>query len=477
MPWPLHAVVWLLSLQAAEMPCEAERDQMVRQRLYATDADVASTDVSADGRFVAFVSLARLSPADVNTLDDVYVLDRAANTVRLESATASGAAADGSCQEPRLSGDGRVVVFSTVATNLIGAPVAAIGAQVVRRDRTTGVTTLVSHTPKLGPGNGWSGHPDVSDDGRFVVFESQATDLVPGADANAGGSDVYLFDAADGSVVRISVAATGEQSASGQSSTPAISGSGRFVAFSSTALLDAAAHTRNDVRIRNVYLQDLSRRVSRRISATQSGALPNGGSYYPAISADGRRVAFVSIATDLEGNPRGRPREHVYLFDADDGRLRLLSRGAAGGAADGDSRHPAVSGDGRYVVFGSDASNLWCPFPCRASRPETHADLNLVSDVYRIDTVTGAVDRVSGGDSADEPWWRSSAGAAIDGSGRVVAFSSRQPMDDADLEDDDDLFVEVLPEPPIGLAGPPDARPCGPGRLPRASAGAPDGDR
>jgi len=387
MAWPLLAVVWLLSLQAAAMPCEAEHGQMARQSLDASDVNVASADVSTDGRFVAFVSLARLTPADVNTLDDVYVLDRAANTVRLESTTASGAAADGSCQEPRLSGDGRIVVFSTVAANLIGATVEAVGAQVVRRDRTTGATTLVSHTPKGGPGNGWSGHADVSDDGRFVVFESRATDLAPGTDANAGGS------------------------------------------------------------------------------------------YYPAISADGRRVAFVSVATDLEGNPRGRPREHVYLYDADDGRLRLLSRGAAGGAADGDSRHPAVSGDGRYVVFGSDASNLWCPFPCRASRPETHADLNLVSDVYRIDTVTGAVDRVSGGDSADEPWWRSSAGAAIDGSGRVVAFSSRQPTDDADLDDDVDLFVEVVPEPPIGLAGRPAARPCGPGRPPRTSAGAPGGNQ
>jgi Tol biopolymer transport system component len=477
MPWPLLAVAWLLSLQAAEMPCEAEGGQMVRQGLDAMAGDVASTDVSADGRFVAFVSLARLTTADVNTLDDVYVLDRAANTVRLESATASGAAADGSCQEPRLSGDGRVVVFSTVAANLIGATVEAVGAQVVRRDRTTGTTTLVSHTPTRGPGNGWSGHADVSDDGRFVVFESRATDLVPGADANAGGSDVYLFDAADGSIVRISLTASGDQSPAGQSSTPVISGSGRFVAFSSTAQLDAAAHAGNDVRLRNVYLRDLSRRDTRRISATHSGALPDGASYYPTISTDGRRVAFVSIATNLEGNPRGRRREHVYLYDADDGRLRLLSRGAAGGAADGDSRHPALSGDGRYVVFGSDASNLWCPFPCRPGRPQTHADLNLVSDVYRIDTVTGAVDRVSRGDSADESWWRSSAGAAIDGSGRIVAFSSRQPMDDADLEDDDDLFVEVLPAPSIGLADASAARPCRPGAPPRTTAGAPGGNQ
>jgi len=85
-----------------------------------------------------------------------------------------------------------------------------------------------------------------------------------------------------------------------------------------------------------------------------------------------------------------------------------------------------------------------------------------VSDVYRIDTVTGAVDRVSGGESADEPWWRASAGPAIDGTGRVVAFSSRQPMDEADLEDDDDLYVEAVPDPAPGRdsrAGAPSCRP------------------
>lgn len=476
MAWPLLAIVWAVWLPAQAAPCEPAGRQMARQRLGGPAADLASADLSADGRFVAFVSLARLGPADGNTLDDVYVLDRATNAVRLESVTPGGTAGDGSSQEPRLNADGRIVVFSTVAPNLIGNAAVAVGAQVLRRDRTTGATTLVSHTPQHGPGNGWSGHPDVSDDGRFVVFESRATNLLPGRDANAGGSDIYLFDAADGSIARISVTASGEQSAAGQSSTPAISGSGRFVTFSSTAALDASARVRTDGRLRNVYLRDLVLRETRRISATQAGDLPNGGSYYPSISADGSRIAFVSIATDLEGNPRGRPREHVYLYDAADRRLRLLSRAATGGAADGDSHNPAMSGDGRFVVFGSTASDLWCPHPCRG-RSAAHADLNLVSDVYRIDTVTGSVDRVSGGDTADEPWWRSSAGATVDGSGRVIAFSSRHPMDEADLEDDDDLFVQVLPDPSATLSGPAGAPPCGPGGTPPASADPPPGNQ
>src|SRR4029453_12152139 len=131
---------------------------------------------------------------------------------------------------------------------------------------------------------------------------------------------------------------------------------------------------------------------------------------------------------------------HVYLYDAHAPRLRLLSRSASGGVADGNSRHPAISGDGRYVIFSSDASNLGSAERC--GRP---ADVNLVPDVYRADTATGLVDRISGGASARGTWWAGSSGPATDRTGRIVAYSSRQPVDEADLDHDDDLYVEALP--------------------------------
>ncbi len=426
--------------------CPAALD--VRRQQLGGVTGIATVDVSADGRLVAFVSLARLADGDVDTVDDVYVLDRPTGTITLESGARHGAgAAHGSSEHPRLSGDGRFVAFSSTTANLVGGRVDAIGTQVVRRDRLTGVTTLVSHTPAGAPGNGWSGLPDISEDGRFVVFESRATDLVAAGDANHGGSDIYLFDASDGAVTRISVADSGQQPASGQSTTPAISGTGRFVAFASTAPLDATARLRPDAPVRSVYLRDLARGQTRRVSMTRDGGVPNGASYYPAISGDGRRIAFVSIATDLDGEAR-RGQEHIYLHDTDTRRLRLLTLGASGKPADGDSRHPALSGDGRFVVFSTTASNLNCVDRCGPL-----ADLNLVSDVYRLDVTTGLADRVSGGAMARGAWWRASRGAATDRTGRVVAFSSRQPVDEADLEDDDDLFVEALPD----AAG---GRPC-----------------
>jgi TolB protein len=438
--WPLVAVAWAMWPIPAHETCDGGRVRVARQKLGGTSLGVATVDVSADGRYVAFVSLARLTRADDNTIDDVYVLDRVTDRVSLETA-AHDRASDGSSEHPRLSADGRVLVFSTVASNLVGVTVGTVGSQVLRRDRFSGVVTLVSHTPDGAPGNAWSGHPDVSEDGRYVVFASHATDLVPGDDANRGGSDVYLFDAADGSVRRISLATSGTQLPWGQSSTPAISANGRYVAFASTALLDATATPPDGPPAtppRAIFRRDLSTGAVTRISATRGGQPPNGASYYPAISADGQRVAFVSSATNLDDDGRAVKRENVYLHDNRASRLRLVSRGASGGVADGESRSPALSGDGRYVLFSSEASNLHCSDRCGA-----RADLNLVSDVFRADITNGRIDRLSGGGPEDR-WWTPSAGAASDRSGRVVAFSSRQPIDAADLEHDDDLFVEDL---------------------------------
>lgn len=434
------AVAWLALAIPLELPCEETGTRVVRQMIGGPPSGIASAGVSADGRFVAFVSLARLSPADHNNLQDVYVIDRATGRVTLESVTADGRTADGSSGHPRLSGNGRFVVFSSVASNLAGASLDGTGTQVLRRDRVTGTTILVSRTPAGTPGQVWSSHPDVSEDGRFVVFESAATNLVPGVDANGIGKDIYLFDASDGTVRRVSLDAGGRQPATGESSTPAISGSGRVVAFASTAPLGPDQSAATTTLRREVFARDLATGDVKRLSATRGGGVPNAASYYPAIDGDGRRVAFVSQATDLDDDGRATRLEHVYLYDAGAPRLRLLSRSASGGAADGNSRHPAISGDGRYVIFSSDASNLVCAERC--GRP---GDVNLVWDVYRADTATGLVDRISGGASARETWWGGSSGPATDRTGRVVAYSSLQPVNEADLDHDDDLYIEALP--------------------------------
>ena len=443
-----------------ETPCDTPGTHVARQGLGGDVTGAASVDVSGDGRVIAFVSMRRLTPADANAVDDIYTLDRTTGAIALESAAPTGAA-NGSSQQPRISADGRVVVFASMASNVIGVAGGPIASQVMRRDRVTGATTLVSHSPAGAPGNGWSGQADVSGNGRYVVFESQATDLVPGPDANHGGSDVYLYDASDGAVRRVSLTDAGIQSASGQSGSPAIDAAGRVIAFASTAPLDGPARARPEQPIRSVFRRDLSTGETRRLSAARGGSIPDGASFSPTISGDGGRTVFVSVATNLAGGSAGaRRRPQLYLHDAGTGQVRRISRGASGAAADGFSRHPSLSGNGRFVVFSSDASDL----PC-ADRCGPFADRNLVSDVYRLEVATGAVDRVSGGPGAREPWWTPSAGAAVDRSGRVVVFSSRQPVDEADLEDDDDLFVAVLPaaadQAQTGWVSGPAPMPCG----------------
>jgi Tol biopolymer transport system component len=420
--------------------------RVARQQLTSTTTCTATVDVSGDARFVAFESSVRLSPRDTNGVNDIYVLDRRTGHITLESVALDGTSASGTSDCPRLSHDGRVLVFTTIATNLVEQASGTPRAQVMRRDRVTGVTELVSRTPANESGNGWSHDADISDDGRVVVFQSTATDLVAGPDLNDGGPDIYLVDAAPGAITRVNVTSSGEQPRVGRSSTPRISGDGRYVVFASTAELDGPGGPQPSATAagtRQVFLHDVWRHATRRISRTQDGRRPNGASYYPAISADGRVIAFVSSATDLADARRRPSQPAVFLYEAASARIVLVSRARGGGDADGASRHPAVSADGRYVVFSSTASNLVCTRRCGG----WGVDLNLLSDIFRFDRVSQSVQQVSGR-GGPEPWVAKSDGPALDATGRVVGFSSRHPIDDTDLHHDDDLFIEDLPDLP-----------------------------
>jgi hypothetical protein len=145
-------------------------------------------------------------------------------------------------------------------------------------------------------------------------------------------------------------------------------------------------------------------------------------------------VAFVSDATNLLRARDGNRAADVYVRDTIANVTMLVSRTPSGGAGNGSSGHPAISADGRFVVFQSQASDLVCSGRCRA--PER--DINLVSDVFRHDRLTGKTECISRGRTQ---WMEPSIGPAMDGAGDVVAFTSRHPLDSADDRDDYDLFV------------------------------------
>jgi Tol biopolymer transport system component len=395
-------------------------------------SDPAEASLSASGRYVAFTSYARLTAADTNEYADIYVLDRVTGSVTLETPMPSGEASRRASSRPHLSGDGRLLIYETTDDGVEGGfPPRRI---VVLRDRLTGATQTLE--PRGEASNGGTRDAAISADGRIAVFASSATNLADGPDANGSADDVYSVEIASMTIRRVSVDAAGRQLHAGSSFAPTVSADGRYIAFSSTALLDGGAPTAAGVRPRvDLYLRDMKLGLTTRISVWAGSAAPNGSSYDAAMSGDGRYVAFVSDATNLVRRDDNRAPD-VFLRDTRTGTIQLVSRGASGGSANGPSGHPAISVDGGIVTFQSEASDLSCGSQCGTSI----RDINLVADIFAYDRASGIVRRVSVGRTA---WMEPSIGPALDATGTVIAFSSRHPLDSRDDRDDYDLFIRV----------------------------------
>jgi Tol biopolymer transport system component len=397
-----------------------------------------SVAVSADGRYVAFESYARLVPADTNDQRDIYVLELQTRRVTLESMVA-GSPADAA--HPRLSGDGRFLVFESTAFAPEGA---TARSQIVLCDRWTATSTVVTTGPGGAPADGPSHDPDISDDGHIVVFASNATNLAAGVDANGREEDIYALDVRAGTMQRVSLDSAGAQPATGASFSPRVSGDGRWTTFASDADLGPTTGARRPrsggSHTRQVYVRDLVERLTTPVSAGSGAATPDGDSWGPAIGRDGRFVAFVSEAANLIGGDRNRAAD-VFLRDLRTGSLTLVSRSPDGESGNGTSVGPAISADGRFVAFQSDASNLVCAKRCSPK----DEDINLLPDVFVFDRDRKTIIRVSGDDAGG--WMEGSRGPALDGSGQVLAFASRHPIDALDRGDDFDLFVQVEPGP------------------------------
>ena len=419
-------------LQSAAPPATTQLLTVPQEDHSRSRMSPASASVSADGRYVALTSYARLLPADTNRHADVYVLDRASGSLTLESP--GGPDASGTVRvnaHPRLSPDGRYLVFDETTAKGEGR----FAVELVVRDRVTGLMTRV----KQGHADGWIGSGALSDDGRVVVFASNSTTLVAGPDENGDVRDVYALDTVTGIVRRASIDSRGHQRAHGESTAPGVSGTGRYVVFTSTADLNNAPlrHPNGEpARVAHVYLRDVDLNLTRCITGT-ARERSSGSSYDGVISRNGRYIAFVSEATTLAPGDRNRSSD-VFLHDTADGSTMLVSRSVAGGSANGASRNPVISADGRFVAFQSDASDLVCGARCAPA----DEDINLVPDIFVFDRVSGGIKRLSGGSTGG--WMEESVAPAMSAGGDVIAFSSRHPIDEHDVDHDFDLFVWVM---------------------------------
>jgi Tol biopolymer transport system component len=323
--------------------------------------------------------------------------------------------------DPQIAALAGFVAFRSDATNLVPNDTNGLG-DIFLRDLAAGTTRMLTHDFAGGPANGDSYAPFVNSDGLFVAYDSLATNLVPG-DAN-GVEDCFLCDTTANVTTCISLDRTGAVGANGPSFDPTLSADGRFAAFYS----DASNLIFGDGNgLTDVFVRDLVGGVTRRVSHALGGGDADGQSFNARISGSGRFVVYESGATNLVASDVNG-RNDIFEFDLVTNTNTLVSVSTSGDQGDGSSFLPMVSGDGRYVTFLSNATNL------------VPDDTNGVADVFVHDMKLGVTHRLNlGPDFAQSN--TAANNPAISGDGSFVAWmTSAADLDPTDSNGVDDVF-------------------------------------
>ena len=399
-----------------------------------------ATGISANGRYVTLSSDATtLVAGDTNGKRDAFVHDRLTGETTRVSVSSTGA--ESHCADPfgcssavGISSDGRYVGIVSDASDLVPGDTNGT-SDVFVHDRQTGGIVRVSVGTYGRQGNGPSGFATISADGRYVAFTSYASNLVA-RDTNRSG-DVFVRDLKTSRTVRVSVNSRGRQAKSGtESSGPAISAHGRYVAFTSNAP-NLVARDTNDLA--DVFVHDLRTGRTTRVSVSNRGGQAGGdrtrnGSNAPSISAGGRYVAFHSAASNLVRGDTNRVFD-IFVHDNRTKKTRRVSVSSRGREGNAESfGPPSISPDGRYVAFGSLATNL------------VAGDANDITDVFVNDLRTGRVfvaSLNSAGEQGDDG--SGNAVGAFSRDDRYLAFSSwASNLVDGDTNGGPDAFVRSL---------------------------------
>jgi Tol biopolymer transport system component len=334
-----------------------------------------------------------------------------------------GEQADGYSSSPSISGDGRYVAFDSEASNLVASDTNGV-RDVFVRDRVAGTITRVSVRSDGTEGNAFSQGAMISGNGRYVTFWSEATNLVAG-DTN-GARDVFVHDLQTGTTERVSRRSDSDE-ADDDSTMPSISADGRYVVFVS----DATNMEDDDENgVRDVFLHDRNEDSTTRVSGGIGGSDITQDCYWPRISGDGSTIVFSSAAPELvSGDLNGR--SDVFAHTISSGARVIISSGLSGAMANGESTIADVSSTGRYVVFLSWASNL------------VEGDTTGTGDYFVRDRVAGTTERITvtptgGAPSIQAEEWPLS----ISADGRFVVFSTQAfDLIAGDTNNERDIFL------------------------------------
>lgn len=382
--------------------------------------------LSSDGRYVVLEGDDELTPGDVNLQPDVLLRDRWTGINRVVSVSTAGVQGDARSYSPRITGNARWVVFGSQASTLTPQPNVGQGMIFVR-DLQLGTTTAASFdvTGASGP-DSYCTWASISDDGRYVVFETDATNLVPG-DTNAC-TDVFLRDMQLGITERLSVSAGGVQG-NFWSGYAAISGDGLYISFTSAANTLVPGDTNGTS---DIFVLD-------RVAGTTSRVMAPGGFQVndyceeSSLSSNGRFLAFTSDATNIVPGNTGTFRD-VFRLDRLTGSFLRLNVDALGVEADDHCYELTISDSGRFVGWISPATNL------------VPGDTNGADDIFVRDCVAGSTVRASVSSSAAEGSGGIYAyGTFLSGDGRFVGFETElDNLVPGDTNGSYDVFVRDL---------------------------------
>lgn len=365
---------------------------------------IDTLSLSADGRYVAFATSASLEEDDKNNVFDVYVFDRQRSEMERVSLASDGTEGNSDSMEPAISADGRYVAFRSLASNLVTGDGNGEISDIFVHDRLLRTTELITRAKDGLSTNDYANRPAISSNGRFVVYDSSASNIVE--DDNNGLEDVFVYDRLLGATDRVNVATDGSEAnrESSNFTTTSISGDGRFVVFDSRA--SNLTQPANTLEVNDIFLHDRELKTTKQITVGANGGEADGNSIKATISENGQFIVFASFASNLI---EGDTESGIFLYEVPTGELTKVGSG----------QESSISSDGRYVSF-------------------FDFDFDLVKQSLVIwDRLTGTYATAVLGFFNNL--------MKISPDGKVVAFFTEESLIDADANDERDVYVAENP--------------------------------